>query len=214
MFRTVLPALAALVLAGGAHAAVIEKGPDAGPFWQPLSPTGTFIYANSFVAEDSGAVTDLGFWARGSGGTPGSSQVVFEVYGAGPAPDSTDVIAQTARIDVALGSTLDFYSAPTLFGAALTPGETYWFAANVIGGVASVAMQVGAHTQNSVYSDNGTFWYSNDPTGINFDGRNLTPEMAFRVITGDTPRIPVPAALPLAASGLVLLGLLRRRAAS
>jgi hypothetical protein len=35
-----------------------------------------------------------------------------------------------------------------------------------------------------VYPDNGTFWYSNDSNGQVFDGSNLTPEMAFRVVLG------------------------------
>jgi hypothetical protein len=57
-----------------------------------------------------------------------------------------------------------------------------------------------------VYNDNGTFWFSNDPTGVFFDGQNATPEMAFHV---GLKVIPEPAAFGLV--GLVGLAMLLRR---
>jgi hypothetical protein len=39
--------------------------------------------------------------------------------------------------------------------------------------------QAGGHTQNSVYNDDGTFWYSNDPAGVKLCPSKLTPEMTF-----------------------------------
>ena len=73
----------------------------------------------------------------------------------------------------------------------------YWFAATVVGESGPGFYQVGGHTQNSQYNDNGTFWYSNDPSGQSFDGQNLTPEMAFHVGTA----VPAPASLALAGLG-------------
>jgi hypothetical protein len=72
----------------------------------------------------------------------------------------------------------------------LIPGNLYWFAATVVGESGTGAYQVGGHTQNSQYPDNCTFWYSNDPAGVAFDGQNLVPEMAFSVGLDDVP-VPV-----------------------
>jgi len=68
----------------------------------------------------------------------------------------------------------------------------------------------GGHTQNSIYPDYGTFWYSNDPSGLSFDGRGLTPEMAIYV-AGGAGQVPEPATLSLLGAGLGALALLRRR---
>ena len=73
---------------------------------------------------------------------------------------------------------------------ALTPGTLYWFAATTVGLPGSGSYAVGGHTQNSQQNDNCTFWYSNDPNGVNFDGQNLTPEMAFSLTVDDVP-VPV-----------------------
>ena len=55
---------------------------------------------------------------------------------------------------------------------------------------------MGGHTQNSVYPDNGTFWYSNDPPGIVFDGQNQTPEMAFEVTLEQFAAVNIPISGP------------------
>ncbi|HVK56389.1 MAG TPA: hypothetical protein VM532_15355, partial [Burkholderiales bacterium] len=57
-------------------AGVITKAPDLGDYWQPLSSNGTYIYANSFVAPNSGIVSELGLWLNG-----GSSSLKFQIYG-------------------------------------------------------------------------------------------------------------------------------------
>lgn len=200
-------------VAGSALAGDIVKGPDIGPFWQPLdSDTGTYIYANSFVADETGVVDDLGTWLLALGGAGTGSQIAFEVYdsiGGNPAngPDSTNVLASTGLINIGGGTgTLDFYNAAPNFSAVLNSGQTYWFGANVIGGGQNVEpYQVGGHTQNSVYNDNGTFWFSNDPTGVFFDGQNFTPEMAFSVSI-----VPAPAGLALLGMGGLLAARRRR----
>src|SRR4029078_1848029 len=72
----------------------------------------------------------------------------------------------------------------------LTPGTLYWFAATVVGESGTGQYQMGVYTQNSQQNDHCTFWYSNDPGGIVFDGQNLTPEIAFTLTLDDVP-VPV-----------------------
>lgn len=204
--------LVAIVFAAAAQGqTTIEKPPDQGPFWNPLSPNGgTYVYADCFFAPagidihvqeigtwlqeltegqgvPEGSVTQEGF---AGGGSPTS--VRFEVWGTagGGGPDAGNVLATTGSLSP-IPTGLEFFSAPALPGTqALTPGDRYWFAATVVGEAGPGGYQVGGHTQNSVYPDNCTFWYSNDPAGVAFDGQNLTPEMAFSVTLGDTP-VPV-----------------------
>ncbi len=209
--RLVMGAAAAVMMtAGTAMAGLIEKPPDQGAFWNPLGPDGSYIYADSFVADETGIVDQLGYWMQSNAGAGAGSEVAFEVYGsiggnAALGPDSTNVIASTGLVDWGGGTdTLDFYSAAPAFSGVLTAGETYWFGANAIGGSGGSYI-VGGHTQNSVYNDNGTFWFSNDPTGVDFDGQNNTPEMSFSVNI-----VPAPAAIAM--FGIVgLVGTRRRR---
>jgi hypothetical protein len=93
----------------------------------------------------------------------------------------------------------------------LVADATYWFAASTVGLGGTGEFNVGGHTQNSGgIVDNGTFWYSNDSTGIDFDGQALTPEMAFTVnISSASVEVPEPEALVLLALGL--LGVTSRR---
>jgi len=215
------PIAAALVLlgvaalAGQAEAITITKLPDVGAYWHPLGATeGTYVYANSFVAPENGLVTSLGLWlTTENDGTPPGPDVVFQVLASkagdpSQGPDTTSVFAASA-IQSGLGVTaLALYTAPTLAGGVpLVAGTTYWFAASTVGLSGSGEFQVGGHTQNSGgIVDNGTFWYSNDPAGIDFDGTALTPEMAFTVTT-----VPEPASLALLGAGLVGLVVRRRR---
>jgi hypothetical protein len=186
-------------------AVTVTKDPDQGAFWHPLSPNGgTYVYADSFVAPISGTVSSLGTWLtdQGSGGTDVRFQILGSLSGnVSLGPDVSNVLATTA-VQSGLTGPLTFYSAATLGGSTpIVGGQTYWFAANVIGLSGPGDFQVGAHTQNSEgITDNGTFWYSNDPTGSVFDGKMLTPEMAFSVTV-----VPEPSAIVLAV--LASLGL-------
>ena len=193
---------------------VIEKSPDLGAFWNPLGPDSSYVYANSFVAEETGTVDELNMWLQSNNGPGAGGLVSFNVYGSvdgNPAlgPDSTNVIASTGDLDIGGTDTLDKYAAPTLFSGLLTQGETYWFGANAIGNGpgSGGSYTVGGHTQNSQHNDNGTFWFSNDPSGIVFDGQNATPEMAFKVSIVNA--IPEPASI--AVLGLMSIVALRRR---
>ncbi len=211
MLRPVTLVAAVALIAGPALGlTTIEKPPDIGPFWFPLSPNGgTYVYADCFIAP-AGAdihVQALGTWlldqAPGEvppegltregfipqGGAPPT--VRFEIWGdTPPGPDASNVLATTGSIQPSPVG-LDFVEAPVLPGAVpLTPGTLYWFAATVVGEAGDGSYQTGGHTQNSVYPDNCTFWYSNDPAGIVFDGQNNTPEMAFSATLDDVP-VPV-----------------------
>jgi hypothetical protein len=200
-------ALIALLAAPAVAQTTIEKPPDVGAYWWPLSPAGgTYVYADCFIAPAGPDIhiQSLGTWFSlntseenvttneafaGEGGSPPT--VRLEIWGdAPPGPDAFEILATTGSLAPnPVG--LEFVEAPVLPGAvALTPGTRYWFAATVVGETGTGWYQVGGHTQNSVYPDNCTFWYSNDPAGIVFDGQNLTPEMAFSVTLDDAP-VPV-----------------------
>ena len=190
----------------------IDKPPDVGPWWHPVGNNagGSFVYADSFIAPDGDTTVDqLGTWldAIDYYGGPQHSEVALQVWGGGAAgPDWTQVIASTDPFSTETAG-LNLYVQPvTTLNDQLTPGERYWFVLNGAGyGDPSYDdYKVGGHTQNSVYQDNGTFWFSNDPNGQNVDGQNYTPEMAFQVYL-----VPEPASISLL--GLGLLCLLRRR---
>lgn len=193
-----------LILAAGSSAAVaqtfITKSPDLGDFWNSLSPNGgSYVYANSFVAPNGDTlVTNLGTWlnAQGSDG----SSIRFEIWGDAGGPDASNVISTTGSLGAFNDSTLTYYGAPATPGV-LVPGNLYWFTATVVGEAGTGFYNVGGHTQNSAYNDNGTFWFSNDANGIVFGGQGLTPEMAFSVTLTQVPA-PASAAL-LGLGGLV-----------
>ena len=149
----------------------------------------------------NGIVTDLGMWLTDEVlGNPGNggADIRFEVYGSiggNPAngPDTTNVFATTGSLTGLGIGPLAFYTSGTLGGGTpVVAGNTYWFGGNVVGEVGPGSFQTGGHTQNSVYADNGTFWYSNDAAGLAFDGQALTPEMAFSVTV-----VPEPSTLVL-----------------
>ena len=194
MLRKIGLVAAIVLLAGSVHAqTVFTKSPDLGPFWNPLNPvSGTWVYADCFIAP---AGTDvwphvLGTWLLLQNPTPPT--IRFEIWGdtGGSGPNAANVLATTGSI-APNPTGLELISAPVLAGAqSLTPGTMYWFAATVVGESGTGSYQVGGHTQNSQQQDNCTFWYSNDPTGVVFDGQNLTPEMAFTLTLDDVP-VPV-----------------------
>ena len=203
-------ALAGLVTVPAAAATLIDKPPDYGPWWHPLgnSPSDTRIYASDFLAPEDDTVVDaLGTWLLAYSGVTPYSVIDFEIWGTDPGtggPDFDNVIAWTDTMQTD-DTTLRLYTMDVIGGpAVLNPGDRYWFVANCYdqGSPDYGSYQVGGHTQNSVYQDNGTFWYSNYPEDGYFDGQGLTPQMAFQVSL-----IPAPAALAL----LGLAGLARRR---
>lgn len=201
-------AILALALGSGSAAlADITKPPDLGNYWNPLDPNfGTYVYADSFIANGNVTISDLGTWLDDLG--TGGSTMRFEVWGdtGGFGPDPSNVISTTGSVSPSTGTGLTYNQYPASAGN-LVNGQKYWFAATVVGEAGNGFWQVGGHTQNSVYNDNGTFWYSNDPSGTFFDGQNLTPEMAFSVIT----RIPAPGSAVLLGLG-GLMAARRRRA--
>jgi hypothetical protein len=173
--------VAALLFAAAATADTsITKKPDLGNFWNPVGANSSYVYANLFIAPNGADITPaiLGTWLddQGSGG----SNIRLEVWGDNGGPDASNVIASTGTVYPGT-SGLTYVEYPAS-GGSVTPGQTYWFVITGVGEVGPGGYQTGGHTQNSVYQDNGTFWYSNDPAGISFDGQNLTPEMAFNVV--------------------------------
>jgi len=109
----------------------------------------------------------------------------------------------------ASNTTLQLINNTLLSPVSLTNGVRYWVAASTVGqsGGSGLAYQVGGHTQGV---DLGTFWYSNDPAGQNFDGRSQTPEMA--IFVGSGVSVPEPATYTLLLAGFAVAALRRRRA--
>jgi hypothetical protein len=175
-----------------AQAQTLTLLPDQGPFWHPLSPNGgTYVYANSFASPGSGLATSMGTWLNTLTEDPNTA-VTFEILGSvsgNPAdgPDTSDVLAETAPISGISGGLALYSGAALAGGTALIAGDEYWFAATVVGAGGTGAYQFGAHTLGSAGTDdNGSFWFSNDPAGVNFDGANLQPEIAFTVTVAGT----------------------------
>jgi hypothetical protein len=195
--------LACLVGASAMAQVSVTKPPDVGPYWQPLGlPNGTYVYTSDFVAPSSGSPASLGVWLRLIDGAP--PPVRFQVWGTtGGAPNPGAVLATTAAVAHPATDTLTLFTVPVDgVPATLQSGQRYWLVATVVGESGNGSYQVGGHTQNSAYPDNGTFWYSNDSAGIDFDGQNLTPQMAFVVTLGRQAPEPIPATGTV---GLVLL---------
>ena len=170
---------------------LISKPPDLGLYWQPLGNTGsgnTPVYADGFYAPGGDdQVSALGTWlSKMSEG--GSTVLRFEVWGTSDAtggPDCNNVIAATDEFTSEVVGELALVTMPvTSGGGPLVEGVLYWFVATGanLGSPSNVPYQTGGHTQNSVYNDNATFWFSNADDGCNFDGQNFTPEMAFEVL--------------------------------
>jgi len=207
LFKGLLVVASVSVIITTGSAQVITKSPDQGAFWQPLHPNGgTYVYADSFVAPGNDTVVSLGTWLNTQTYDP-TTAVTFQVWGsifnnAVNGPDSGNLLATTTGITGMNGS-LSFYSAPTTSSLILTSGDTYWFVATVVGAAGEGVFQVGGHTQNSEgITDNGTFWYSNDPLGKAFDGEAKTPEMAFQV---NLAAVPEPETFSLVLGGLASL---------
>ena len=204
--RRVQIGIAALALSSVAHFAVADsqltKDPDLGPYWAPLSNAGSYVYAGSFImpAGADNMVNEVGFWVVG-----GAPEVKFQVWGDSGGPDASNVLTSSDVFSETVSDlTLELLPVtPT----ALTAGTKYWVTATTVGlsGGDGGEYQFGAHTQNTEgIVDDGTFWYSNDPTGFDFDGQDLTPELGFEVNF-----TPEPASASLVGLGSLIL--LRRR---
>jgi hypothetical protein len=115
------------------------------------------------------------------------------------------VRATTGTLSLPATGVLGFFFAPVAgTPAVLTAGSRYFVVATCVGETGAGSYLAGGHKQNSVISDNGTFWFSNDPAGITFIGQNLTPELAFEVtLVGAGKAIPV--ASPLGVVWLIVM---------
>ncbi|HNY42266.1 MAG TPA: PEP-CTERM sorting domain-containing protein [Bryobacteraceae bacterium] len=207
--RCVVSAFALAALAPAA--VIIDKTPDLGASWSPLSSSGTYVYSNSFVFTGaSGTLADtLGAYMLVSGSGTGAP-FRFELLGDDSnSPNPGSVLAVTGY-QTSDASTLQLITGSLLVPYALTNGTRYWVAASTVGQSGGNSYQVGGHTQNSIYPDDGTFWYSNDSAGTSFDGQVLTPEMAIYVAGGESA-VPEPASMATVTAGLGLLAFLRRR---
>ena len=175
--------LATMLAASPATAAVLTKSPNLSPYWADLGYGATKVYADSFVAPNSGTVNLLGTWLLD---LTTSCSLTFQVYGsiggvAANGPDLSNVYATTAVETGLAPTTLTYYQfSPVAGGTPLIGGNTYWFGVSAISASSGGYYEMGEHTQNSGgITDNGTFWYSNTPP--TFDGTNKLPEIAFSV---------------------------------
>ena len=151
---------------------------EAGPNWAPLGQ-GTQIYANSFVADKDGIVTDLSMWLEGAG-----PSVKFQIWGSlggdpVDGPDAADVVAETATFSgLDFTGTMQEHGGVVLAGSTpLDAGVTYWFVARTVGAHAGKAFTVGYHELNT----DEYFLYSTNDGGQFKTGSPLTRGMAFKV---------------------------------
>jgi hypothetical protein len=203
--------------ASQSHAAVIiDKVPDVGPFWQPLGgSSGSYVYANSFVFNGTtGTMLEMvGAYIQRINGTGLGTSFRFEVFADNAnSPDANTVLGTTGFVQTA-NQTLSLLASTLLAPISLTSGTRYWIAASTVGQTFAGDYQVGGHTQNSIYNDNGTFWYSNNPAGQPFDGQNQTPEMAIYAAGTFAAAVPEPSTFALGGMGLGWLVLARWRLA-
>ena len=173
------------LLAGVAMADnLISKFPDQGPYWNPVGNVPTYVYSDCFFAPGGGnnVAATLGTWLSPNGSP--NAVVKFQLWGDAGGPDCSNVVASTDEFSTGAAG-LNLHTLPvTSGGGPLTDGAKYWFVITGwgLGNPNNQSYTVGGHTQNSAYQDNCTFWYSNQDGGCQFDGMNLTPEMAFEVL--------------------------------
>lgn len=193
----------ALILSTAAFAdsVIIDKTPDRGGYWNPLSGGSSYLYANSFVAPSSTTANTLGIYLQNDRG-PGS-RVRFELWADnGNSPQGGTVLGVTDYHQYS-DTTLSLRTAQMLTSVSLVAGTRYWVVGSTVGQPDQGSYRAGAHSPGA---DGGRFWFSNDPAGLAFDGGGF-PEMAIYVAY-TTSAVPEPSAftalaLPLAA-GLLL----------
>lgn len=208
---TLLAAIAGVAGSTANAAIIVDKAPNASTGYERLegSPEGSYVYTNSFIftAGGTGSTMNLvGVYMRNVDTTQPGTQFRFEVYADNAnSPDPTAVLGVTNYMSFA-GGTITLVTDSLLVPINLTFGSRYWIAASVIPNTTDGPYAVAGHIQNSVYPDNGTFWFSNDPTGQTFIGPILPPEMAIyaegdlRPIVG---AVPEPASLTIWGLGLI-----------
>jgi hypothetical protein len=194
------------VLAAASQAyLVVDKAPNTSG-WLPLGLNGTPIYANSFIFSGTtgDVATKLGGYVQwnGNGNTPQTFQFLLLADG-GNAPTSTILASSAYTSSANLNMTL---VTEDVTSSALVNGNRYWVALSCVGGSGDDFYIMGGHTQNSVYNDNGTFWFSNPGDLNNWDGQGFTPEVGIYVEAA-----PVPEPATMAVLGFGALAMMRRR---
>lgn len=211
-----LLALAAVTASSSRADVIIDKAPNLGPTWAPFGGIeGTYVYTNSFVFTGAtGTILDTvgAYIVRQSEGL--GTAFRFEVYADnGNAPDPATVLGVSDHLQ-ADNQTLSLVTSSILSPFSLTNGLRYWIALSAVGQPYAGAYAIGGHTQNSIYNDDGTVWYSNYTDGLEFDGMGMTPEIAIYASgQGFVATTPEPSTFVLAGMGLGTLALARRRLA-
>jgi len=168
--------LGALILSSNLFAdLIIEKDPNDG-LYAGLGGGVSSIYADSFIFTGTTGTTldTLGVWLLGGADT---STLDFELMAdtGSDAPDPTNILTSSGAVSFNVTSlTLE---TETVTPVSLTNGVEYWVAIAVVS--PDGAYSLAQHTQNTEgIDDDGTFWYSNDPTEQTF-ARSFATEMAI-----------------------------------
>lgn len=201
--RKSLLVLAVAACAVVSHAyVVVDKIPNSGT-WVPLGPSGTPIYTNSFIF--TGATGDVATKLGGYVASGDSSPTFQFLLLADNANTPSSTILASSAYTSTTNTSLTLLT-ENVTSTPLVNGQRYWVALSSVGGTGTGWYSVGAHQQNSIYADNGTFWFSNAGDLNNYDGQAVTPEISIYVEAA-----PVPEPATMAALGFGALALLRRR---